>query len=365
LVIEKVFITLKNVNLFCRIMSTLPRRQMRELALSLYKKLMREKHAIGAFLFGSVVTGNIHEKSDVDLAIIYDVDATNLREGKEERKMNDIRVEVWRYSASHFVHTFEDEKLRNKPDTWMWASLWIEFMQKCEILADPTGRLVEWRTKAQKWKWRESEIRPVWNQAKENLQVSEKCSARRDLFASLLSLRESMICLAAVHVMKYNLIPSFRPKELCAKIRLIQSKECILWNLFNLISDVAIINFKLIEELLLSLNRFVDTEWGKEHRGPRTELENAYGCLRKQDLTGALLSARYAAYWLGFHILRKRDIKLKAKICNAENHVKMVKKLASVMPVFYNFYQKLHLVKQWNMQRLRDAQNQMQGVLTH
>lgn len=338
---------------------------MRELALSLCGNLMLEKHAIGAFLFGSVVTGNIHEKSDVDLAIVYDVDATDLRWGKEERRINDIRVEVWRYSASHFVHTFEDEKLRDKPDTWMWASLWIELMQNGEILADPTGRLARWRKKAQRWKWRESEINPVWNQARENLQVSEKCLARRDLFASLLCLRESMTCLAAAHLMKHNLIPSFRPKDLCAKIRLIQAKENTLWNLFNFVSGTATINLELVEGFLASLSSFVDTEWGEEHRGPRSELENAYGCLRKQDLTGAMLSARYAAYWLGFHILRKRDIKLKTKICNAENHVEMVKKLARVMPVFYNFYQELHLIKQWNMQRLKDTQNQTQTILTH
>lgn len=346
-------------------MSILRRRQMRELALSLYKNLMLEKHAIGAFLFGSVATGNIHEKSDVDLAIIYDTDATNLRAGKEIRKINDIKVELWRYSASRFVHTFEDEKLRNKSDTWMWTSLWIELMQNGEILADPIGKLAEWRKKAQKWKWRESETKPVWNQAKENLQVSKKCLAKRDLFASLLCLRESMTCLAAAHLMKHDLIPSFRPKELCAKIRLIQVEENILWNLFNFINDTTLLNFELVKKLLLSLNSFVDAEWGKEHRGPRTELENAYGRLRKQDSTGAVLSARYAAYWLGFHILRKRDIKLRAKICNAENHVEMVKKLAPVMPVFHNFYQTLHSVKQWSRQRLKDAQNQTQAILTH
>ncbi len=343
-------------------MSTL-QRQMRELALSLFKNLMLEKHAIGAFLFGSVVTGNVHEKSDVDLAIIYDEGATDLRWGKEIRKINDIRVEVWRYSAKRFAHTFEDEDLRNKPDTWMWASLWVEFMQNGEILADPTGRLAKWRKKAQRWKWRESEINPAWNQVKENLQVSERCLARRDLFASLLCLRECMTCLVAAHLMKHNLIPSFRPKELCSKIRPIQAKENALWSLFNFVSDTTTINFELVRGFLASLNSFVDTEWGKEHRGPRTELENAYGCLRKQDLTGAMLSGRYAAYWLGFHILRKRDIELKPKICNAENHVEMAKKLAPVMPVFYNFYQKLHFIKQWSMQRLEDAQNQTRAIL--
>lgn len=344
-------------------MSTL-QKQMRESALSLWKNLMLENHVLGAFLFGSVVTGNIHEKSDVDLAIIYDVRAIDLHEGREIIENNDIQVEVWRYSARHFISAFEDEKLRNKPNTWMWASLWIELMQTNEILADPTGRLAEWRKKARRWKWKEkSEIDPVWNQAEENLQFSEKCLARRDLFPSLLSLRESVTCLAAAYLMKHDLIPSFRPKDLCAKILLIQTKENTLWNLFNLINDTATINFTHIEGLLASLHNLIDAEWGKEHRGPRTELENAYGCLRKQDLAGTILSARYAAYWLGFHILKKRDIRLKPRICIAENHVEMVRKMGPVMPAFCRLYRKLHLAKQLNMQRLEDAQNQTRAIL--
>lgn len=339
--------------------------QMRSLALNLCDNLIQEKFAIGAFLFGSVVTGKIHEKSDVDLAIVYDTDISNMREGKEERIINDIRFEVWRYSISHFVQTFEDEELRNRPDTWMWASLWVEYMQKGEILADSTGRLSEWKRKAQKWKWRQSEVNPVWNKAKENLQASEPYLAKQDLFSSLLCLRESMTCLAAAHIMKLNLIPSFRPKELCAKLHMIQTEENILWNLFNFINGIKTINSKRVKELLKPLDDFIDVEWGKVHRGPRTELENAYGCLRKQDLAGALLSARYAAYWLGFHILHKQDVKLRAKICDAENHIEMAIKLSLVKPFFYSFYQRLHFINQWSMKRLKNAQNQIQMVLSN
>jgi len=53
------------------------------------------------------------------------------------------------------------------------------------------------------------------------------------------------------------------------------------------------------------------------------------------------------------------------KICNAENHVEMVKKLAPVMPDFYNLYRNLHLIKQWNMHRLKDAQSQTHAILSH
>ena len=337
--------------------------QMRNLAFSLSKNLMKENHTIGAILFGSVVTGNIHEKSDVDLAIIYDIDAANMREGKEERRINNIEVQVWRYSINHFIHTFEDEKLRNKPNTWMWASLWVEYMKKGKILADTTGRLSEWREKARKWKWRPSETDPILNQALDNLQASTTYATRPDLFASLLCLRESMTCLAAAHIMKHNLIPSFRPKELWTKLNLLQTKENAVWNLFNFINDTSTINSRRVNQLLKPLSSFIDVEWGKEDRGTRTELENAYGCLRKQDYAGALLSGRYSAYWLGFHIINKQDDKLKAKICNGENHIKMMKKLGPIKPSFYSFYKKLHFVEHWTMKKLKDAHNQTHTVL--
>ncbi len=53
------------------------------------------------------------------------------------------------------------------------------------------------------------------------------------------------------------------------------------------------------------------------------------------------------------------------KICNAENHVEMVKKLVPVISDLYNLYQNLHLIKQWNVHRLKDAQNQTQAILPH
>jgi len=237
----------------------------------------------------------------------------------------------------------------------MWTSLWIELMKHGDILADPAGRLTKWKDKAQQWRWRESEVDPVSKQARENLQASQNHIVRGDLFSSLLSLRESMTCIASVYLMKHNLIPSFRPKDLHARLQLIQEKEKTLLNSFNLVNNMVGIRLEPVKALVETLSNFIEGEWGGARRGPRTELENALGCLHRQDPAGALLSARYAAYWLGFHILAKRDIDLRARICNAENHIEMVKKIALVTQPFYEYYRDLHWVREWNVDLLRDA----------
>jgi len=337
--------------------------QMQEFAAKQCAELMKETYAIGAFLFGSTASGDVHEESDIDLAVVYNTVAADIKVGKEEKKMNGARLEIWRYPIAPFMNTFEDEKLRDKPDTWMWTSLWIGCMQNGVILADPTRRLAEWTTKARQWKWRQSEIEGAVKQAKTNLEAAQKHTTKRDIFYSLICLREALTCLSAAYIMKRGLIPSFRPKDLSQKLDLIKDKEKNLSSVFELVNDVDDLDYNSAEGLLVRLKEFVDSEWGAKRLGPRSEFENARSCLLKRNLVGALLSLRYSAYWLGFHIINKRENKIKAEICSGENHVSMVKSLARVSESFYEFYKQLHFVPKWNAHQMEAAMIQTQAVL--
>jgi len=337
--------------------------QMLEIARAQCKELMKEKYAIGAFLFGSSASGDIHEESDLDLGVVYNTVAADIQVGKEEKRIDNIRVEIWRYPIGPFIQTFEDEKLRDKPDTWMWASLWVEYMQTGLALADPTGRLEKWRAKAKTWKWRQNEIKPAIDQAVNNMRASERYLAKQNSFYSLICLREALTCLSAAHIMKHELIPSFRPKELSQKLDLIKDKETNLAKIFSQVNDADALDYNIVESLLLRLKEFVDAEWGTRRLGPRTELENARSCLNKRNLIGTVLSLRYSAYWLGFHILNKRGAKLKAEICNGENHVDMANRLITGLESFYEFYKHLHLAEKWNPKQVETAIGQIQTVL--
>lgn len=336
---------------------------MQALATKLCQELMKEKYAIGAFLFGSMASGDIHEESDIDLALIYNTIAADIRVGKEEIKGHDFRIEVWRYPIMPFINTFEDEKLRDKPDSWMWTSLWVEMMQKGIILADPTRRLADWREKAKQWKWHGSEIKPALKQAKDNLDAVQRHLTEPLSLSSLICLREALICLSAAHVMKHGLIPSFRPKDLSQKLILIKDKEKNLLDVFELANDAGNLDYNTVEALMIRLREFIDSEWGAKRLGPRSELENAKICLNKRNLVGAMLSLRYSAYWLGFHIVNKRDNKIPAEICNGENHVKMMNQLKQASESFYEFYKQLNFADKWSTKQVEDAVSQTQKVL--
>jgi predicted nucleotidyltransferase len=338
-------------------------RQMRELAASQAKELIKEKYAIGAVIFGSAASGDIDPESDVDSMIIYNTVAADIKVGKEEKKIGDILLEIWRYPIVPFIETFENEKLRSKPDTWMWTSLWIENMQTGLIIADPTKRLAKWKEKAKAWKWRENEIQPALKQAESNLLASERFLAEQKSFEALICLREALTVLSAVHVMRYDLIPSFRPKDLERKLNSIKDKETALSTFFDKVNDSAGLDYNLVESLLLKLKDFVDSEWGAKRIGPRTELENARSCLLNKELLGALLSLRYSAYWLGFHIINKRGARNMAEICNGENHVAMINQLATMQSSFYDFYKQLHFAEKWNSTQVKEAVNQAKNIL--
>ena len=337
--------------------------KIRALAAEQCRELMKEKYAIGAFLFGSAAAGDIHEGGDINLAVVYNTVAADIRAHKEERKIDGMRLEVWRYPIAPFTGTFEDEKLRDKPDTWMWTGLWIECMQEGVILADPTRRLADWKGKAKQWKWHESEIKSVIKQAQDNVAVAKRHLANKDAFASLICLREALTCLSAARIMKHGLNPSFRPKDLSERLNLVKDREKQLSAAYEFVNDSAALDRNLVEGLFLKLKEFVDSEWGTRRLGPRSELENAKSCMHKRNLLGALLSLRYCAYWLGYHIINKTERKLPTEICNGENHVEMTKRLAQVSEPFLTFYKQLNFAEKWNTPQVEAAISQTQAML--
>ena len=238
-------------------------------------------------------------------------------------------------------------------------------MQEGVILADPTRRLADWKAKAKRWKWHESEINPVLKQSQDNVAAARRHLANHDAFASLICLREALTCLSAAHVMKHDLNPSFRPKDLSERLNLIRDKEEQLSMTYELVNDRAALDRNLVEGLFLRLKELVDSEWGAKRMGPRSELENAKSCMNKRNLLGALLSLRYCAYWLGYHIINKTEHKLPTEICKGENHVQMTKRLAQVSEPFHSFYKQLNFAEKWNTPQVEAAISQTQALLNN
>jgi hypothetical protein len=87
--------------------------------------------------------------------------------------------------------------------------------------------------------------------------------------------------------------------------------------------------------------------------------------MNKRNLLGALLSLRYCAYWLGYHIINKTEHKLKTEICIGENHVQMTKRLAEVCEPFHSFYKQLNFAEKWNTPQVEAAISQTQAILNN
>jgi hypothetical protein len=163
--------------------------------------------------------------------------------------------------------------------------------------------------------------------------------------------------------MKHDLIPSFRPKDLSQRLCSVKDREKQLSAAYEFVNDAVALDHNSVEGLFVRLKQFVDSEWGPRRMGPRSELENARSCMNKRNLVGALLSLRYSAYWLGFHIINKNEHKLEAEICNGENHVKMASRLMQVSESFHEFYKQLHFAQKWNQAQVEAAINQTEALL--
>ena len=186
--------------------------KMRHLADKLSDDLFKEKRVLGVLLYGSIVSGKIHEKSDIDIATIYDAsdDTYPLR---EEKVIEGFKVDIWRYPINRFIQIFDDEKLRDKTSTWIRASPYLELMRDCRIIKDPKYKLYEWKAKAKNWKWRESEIKPVKKRITDSLQLLKDTVTMKDEFSLLLCLRDTTALLVSIYLMRSDLIPTWMPKD--------------------------------------------------------------------------------------------------------------------------------------------------------
>jgi len=318
-------------------------RKMRQLAHKLSDDLVREKYVVGVLLYGSVASGKIHERSDLDIATIYDAsdDAYPLR---EEKIVEGFKADIWRYPITRFIHTFDDEQYREKASTWVKASIYVELMRSCQILKDPKRRLSEWRASAKNWKWRESEIEPVMKRVIESMRLLRRMVAKRDEFEVLLCLRDIVALLVCIHLMRHDMIPTWMPKDAwnTAIYPLKHAGHQELIDLFVSVNGLNKVDMESFMKLLEELAGMIKQESESKCTESSAHYEDAKACLTKGDAYGAVLSGRIAGQMLGHQILENRGFRLKHHWPDADVHLKMVEQCLVLAPFFHSFYKKLH-----------------------
>ncbi len=337
-------------------------KKMRRLAYRLSNDLINEKYAIGVLLYGSVVSGKIHGKSDIDIATIYDGDG-DAYPLHEEKVLESIKLDIYRYPISSFIHTFEDDQYRGKTDSWTKTSLNVQLMRSCEIIKDPQSKLNEWKAKANEWSWRENEIKPLMDRSYDAMFLLKEVLAKKEEFNTLLCLRDIIALLVCICLMKHDLIPAWTPKDpLSTLLPLKKKRHREFVDFYILVNGLDEVNLASFPELLDELDKMIKQECGREETLALESYENARICLMKGEIYGAVLSARNSGQLLGLHILKKRGIRLELNWPDPYVHLEMVNECRAVVPFFNDWYKRIHDYTKYNLRILNRLAREIEGI---
>ena len=319
--------------------------RMRNVAEKVSKELAENENVVGVVLVGSVASGRIHGKSDIDLIVVCNAPQKQ-QPSYQLQEAEGFQLEIHYTSIEHFQHTFDDEQYRDKGSAWFPANFSLQMLREGMILHDPNGKLALWRDRALQWRWRFSEIQPLFVQAKSLLDASKDRLEKGDVFAALVTLRDAFTPFSSALMMRLNLPSYWRPKDQSLQIPKLRDKYPELVQLFYEVHGLRNITVAWLEnslgELAILTKRY---SW---EQGPQLHIKGAKGCLRKGNVISSVLSARRAAYCLGIEILNKRGDKTPRYMFHAPTQLKVIDQTREQETDFHQFYQKIHQIDLWD-----------------
>lgn len=293
--------------------------------------IINRKDFVGAILFGSSVRDNVENIGDLDIALIYNAPPSTYPSNLK-KNIDDIQVDIRMYPLKYFVDVFESSKCRDSSDTWFKTSLWIELMRNGIIISDKNNVLKKYKYMALKWRWRRSEIDPLICKGCSNLDIAER---EIDVFRKVLALRDATYIYAISYIMSRNLVPSFRPKDIVTKVRLIKNRD--LKDIFYRIQGIESLDKVDLSRVVNSVDKFISQY---NSRGALVELRNAKKSLCKDDLESCMLSLRNSIKYLSYKLIYRR---FNYDFFNASSHLKMIDMLRQRYSKVYRFYKNIHL----------------------
>lgn len=313
-------------------------------------KLSEEEGVVGTFLFGSTVSGDLDEESDIDICLVYD---RHVHRGREIKELGGARLDICRYPVEKFVGVFEDKNARGKSDTWFNVSLWLGMMRDCEIIKDPRGVLHKWRGEARNWSWRDDEVNPLKRLYLKNLAAANLFIQEGKALEATIFLREAVTAAVCVKLMERGFVPFWDPRFLYRSLTASHELEGLA-NIFKGINELEYINAPRLRSFLKRLTFFIERE-GEKNVGITTQFHNSQDAYWRQQYPISLLSARFAAFLLAPSILSKRHVglpPLEQRLLDGGQHVDMILKLKRTVESFYDFYLNLLFLERWNMKEL-------------
>lgn len=323
---------------------------MRSVAEKISKEIVDSGNIVGVVLVGSVSSGDIHEKSDIDLIVVHSAPQKQLP-SSQFQEFEGLMIEIHHNSVEHLEHTFDDEQYRNKEGAWFSANFGLQMLHDGLILQDPSGKLGLWREKALQWKWYSSEIQPLFSQSKSLLDAAENRIEGGDRFAALVLLRDALTPFCSGVMMRLGLPSYWRPKDQSLQVPLLKDQYPELVQLFCEAHSLEYITPAWLEKSLNDLTMLMRRyDW---EQGLQLHMKGARGCLNKGNLIGSILSARRATYCLGIEILNQIGQNTSRYMFHAPTQLKVIDQTREREIDFYRFYKLIHQDEQWNLKALR------------
>jgi predicted nucleotidyltransferase len=326
-------------------------RKRLEIMTSLAEKICDKERRItdvrAVLLFGSVVEGSVHSESDLDIVLVKVKGDETIKRNKHERK--GIIVDMWEHPLSSYENLFRKDW---NPSAMFFYSIFLNILQKCEILYDPDGRFRKYKEKALKWSWPRTckeFIKRKWERGLNTLMEID------NRFEKLAAMRRLFLVKVCTYLLELGRPVSIRNKD----YYLIFSnfnKELSVKDFRQVFGRIA--NQKELEELVKHA-LFMFAEEVPE-REPWTELEDARKHLMSGDPFLVALSLQNGAYYLGCRGLKNRGVRMEEKgYLWPESELELIEKARDNWPEFYGIYKGIHNFKSWRPEEVKESFEQI------
>ncbi len=291
-----------------------------------------KKEILGIVVFGSYISGKYDELSDIDIAIFLKKEYSF-----EKLALDKFSAEIYGYPLNRIKDVLENKQIRNKYETWYRTCFFLNMFRHCSIIYDPEKIVVRWKKIAREWTWSKKELREVYHKILENCGYILSLYRCNRVVESLISLRDTVNLLLVYRDMVDNRIPSFRPKELFWKARVLDTR---IKQLYSNIMCISYLDLKTLDNIL----EFVKTVFLRKrkwsYRVERMFSEVLKSVKRSKELFA--ISSRFFVLSAIKEILQDSEYDINIKYFDAKDHIRFLEVLNRYDRELYNVYLSIH-----------------------
>ncbi len=209
----------------------------------------------GVFVYGSYVSGTLTLNSDLDICVVW---ASEEAPAQLIAEHNGIRVDMT------FLTTHDIKRvLEATPRDPFEVAMVVGRLKNALVMYDADGVLKEWQRQASSYKWPEELIRHLRNRAMSSLDKATKYVAREDTVNAVYEIRNALLDIGRVQVMRNGLFEIIRPSEILNEVRML---DPLTYQLFLRTFKLRALDEEGLRMVLEDVKRWLDfaeQEYGK------------------------------------------------------------------------------------------------------